>query len=161
MHQSAFDLMARELTALPFQSARVLDVGSLSVNGSLRPLVEGLGWTYVGLDVRAGVNVDVVAEDPYRFPFEDGAFDLVLTACALHNVERIWLLFPEMARVLKPGGALVAHTVCQWGENRHPKDYWRIQTDGLVALLELPGTLENIRVEQHDNRDLIGVAWKQ
>ena len=71
MHPEALEAMtgmvdrfAQGRTAVrPYQ---VLDVGSLDVNGTYRPLIEGRGWSYCGLDIRRGPNVDVVAADPYR-----------------------------------------------------------------------------------------------
>jgi len=39
----------------------ILDVGSLDINGSYKPLFSNPKWTYFGLDVVAGPTVDVVA----------------------------------------------------------------------------------------------------
>ncbi len=97
-------------------SVWALDVGAYDVNGTYRPLVEGSGWRYTGLDVAAGPNVDVVTADPYKFPFDDGAFDVVLSGSTMEHVEAIWLWVPELARVLKPGGLLVLVDSLQMGD---------------------------------------------
>ena len=47
----------------------VLDVGSFARDPALKPpyrqIFENFGWTYVGLDVRVGPNVDIVTRDPF------------------------------------------------------------------------------------------------
>ena len=48
----------------------VLDVGGMDVNGSLRS-VAGAGWRFLSVDLVEGPGVDVVLDDPYRFPFPD------------------------------------------------------------------------------------------
>ena len=119
MHAEAYEAMRQLLGRGPGRGARVLDVGSYDVNGTYRPLVEGRGWEYTGLDVAAGPNVDVVTADAYRFPFEDGAFDVVLTGSTMEHVEAIWRWVPELARVLKPGGLLAIVTHWSFPEHRY------------------------------------------
>lgn len=163
MHDSAYALMERELNALHFDpacSVRVLDVGSYDVNGSLKPLVEARGWEYLGLDVRPGANVDVVSE-PYSYPFTDGSFEVVMSACALHNIPAPWRLFPELARVLKGGGVLIVHGVWSWGVNEHPADYFRVMPDGMQVLFDLCACFENERIAIENEHDVLGVVWKQ
>jgi sialate O-acetylesterase len=51
----------------------VLDIGSFNVNG--KP--DAMGLDYVGLDMRAGPNVDIVC-NAHRLPFGDAEFDGVV-----------------------------------------------------------------------------------
>jgi demethylmenaquinone methyltransferase/2-methoxy-6-polyprenyl-1,4-benzoquinol methylase len=49
-------------------------------------------------------RLSLVAGDALRLPFEDGAFDAVVTGFALRNVTDIGATFGEMARVTRLGG---------------------------------------------------------
>jgi SAM-dependent methyltransferase len=45
-----------------------------------------------------------VIETPYRLPFDDGAFDLVVSNMVLEHVQDHHTAFGEICRVLRPGG---------------------------------------------------------
>ena len=166
MHAEALRLMQSALTRIPpsagffAQGFTALDVGSYDVNGSLRPLIEQHGFRYVGLDVRPGANVAIVTDNPYRIPVPNDRFDLVVCANMLHNVEQPWRLFPEMQRVLRPHGLLAVVTVWQWGENRHPKDYWRFMPDGLRFLFDEAGTWQDYETRSSSDGTIIGSGFK-
>ncbi|HEY7547544.1 MAG TPA: class I SAM-dependent methyltransferase, partial [Blastocatellia bacterium] len=98
---------------------RALDLGCGSGVYSLR-FAEG-GAEVTGLDLSSvmvrlasekardrGLKIDFqVADISKPLPFDD-EFDLVFTATALHYVENLDSFFSEAARVLKPGGRIVA-----------------------------------------------------
>lgn len=163
MHETSYRLMDEELGLCPFHPANVLDVGSFDVNGTYRPLVEQRGWQYTGLDVRPGPNVDVVAQNPYRYPFGDGAFDVVICGNALHNIERPWLAMAEMVRVVKAGGMLVviAPTAGKPASGRFPGDYFRFMPDGMQALFDLTESLEHYGIRVAGEFDVVARAWKK
>ncbi|HWH10625.1 MAG TPA: class I SAM-dependent methyltransferase, partial [Solirubrobacteraceae bacterium] len=56
---------------------------------------------------RLGLNVETVAADAERLPFEDASFDLVLGHAVLHHLPDLDRAFGEFVRVLRPGGSLV------------------------------------------------------
>ena len=140
--------------------ASVLDVGSLDVNGSYRELIEGMGWRYIGLDVRNGKNVDIVSEDPFRFPFPDGAFDVVISGSTMEHVTHPWLWIPELARVLRVGGLLAIVTHWSFEEHRYPLDCYRYLPDGMHTLLDLPGTLGRYDIRIASATDITASAIK-
>lgn len=153
MHDTALTLMRQLLSGQP-RNQSVLDVGSYDVNGTLRPLCMELGLAYTGLDLSPGPNVDVVSPDPYRFPFDDGSFDIVLSASTMEHVEYIWLWVPELARVLRPGGLLAITTHTSWPLHRYPLDCWRIMPDGMTALFDLAGCLEQYTILTPNDTDI-------
>ena len=60
----------------------------------------------------AGTNVEVVNADATDMPFEDGRFTGVASFNMLHHVPTVELqdrIFHEVARVLRPGGVLIAN----------------------------------------------------
>lgn len=111
----------------------VLDVGSFDVNGTLRPYVPPT-MSYCGADMTEGPNVNVVLDDPHRFPFGHEEFDLVVsTSCLEHDVF-FWLTFIEMARVVKPGGFIYLSAPTGGVVHNHPVDCWRFYPDAGLAL---------------------------
>jgi SAM-dependent methyltransferase len=161
MHAQAWEAMERILRRHDQAGARALDVGALDVNGTYRPMVQGRGWTYTGLDTAAGPNVDVAASDPYRYPFEDGTFDVVLSGSTMEHVEAIWLWVPELVRVLRPGGLLAIVTHWQFIEHRYPVDCWRIMPDGMRYLFDLTGQLREYQIAIVSDYDIAGSAVKK
>lgn len=55
------------------KGSRVLDCGSLDVNGAFRDSFSE--HEYMGSDISPGRNVDVVQPDPFTLPFPDSHFD--------------------------------------------------------------------------------------
>ena len=84
-----------------FINTRVLDIGSLDINGTIRDLFFGV---YVGVDVAPGKGVDVVS---LGHEFQSEPFDVVLSAETLeHDCFRA-LTIENMKRLLKPKGLLI------------------------------------------------------
>lgn len=138
MHTQSMEIMDRLLSTMDGAALRVLDVGSYDVNGSYRALVERRGWTYVGLDIRSGTNVDVVCERHNDFPFEAMSFDIVMCGNMLHNVAEPRDLLEEMVRVVKRGGRVFVVAPGPNGTpypNKHASDYWRFTPEGLCQLV--------------------------
>ena len=67
----------------------------------------GLGRSRALME-EAGVLFDAVVGDSERLPFADGSFDVVFCAAALHHTTNLDRLMDNIARVLRPGGHLVA-----------------------------------------------------
>ena len=160
MHIEANRLMTKHLERVSWEAASVLDVGSLDLNGSYRGLVENRGWVYTGLDMRDGPNVDVIANEPCRYPFEDGTFDVVISGSTMEHVAAIWLWIPELVRLLRTGGLLVVVAPHTWHEHRHPADYWRIFSQGMKYLFGMTESLERCRFEKGIT-DTVGSGFKR
>lgn len=153
-------ILERSVVMLP-PMARVLDVGSYDVNGTYRPLVEGLNYRYTGLDLQAGPNVDIVASDPDHYPLPDASFDVVISGSTMEHVARPWRWVPELVRILRPGGLLAIVTHWQFPEHRYPMDYWRFMQDGMRLLFDDTGQLEHYVIEYASQWDIAAAAWKR
>lgn len=124
---------AIELYAEP-TFTRVLEVGSLDVNGSLREHnLKNLDW--VGVDCVSGKGVDVVVQDPYVYPFDGDSFDMVMASSVFEHSEFFWLLFMEMVRVTKPGGVIYVSAPSNGSVHRYPVDVYRFYPDSANALV--------------------------
>jgi ubiquinone/menaquinone biosynthesis C-methylase UbiE len=110
-----------------------LDVGSYDVNGTLRSLSPA-HVKYVGMDLEAGPGVDLVLQDPHKFPFEDNQFDLIVSSSCFEHDNMFWVTFLECVRVLKPGGFLYVNAPSNGCYHAYPQDNWRFYPDSGKAL---------------------------
>lgn len=160
MHAESYQLMGEMLRRVRRPTADVLDVGSYDVNGTFRPLIEQRNWRYTGLDQTEGPNVDVVAEDPFHFPFADNSFDVVISGSTMEHVTAFWKWIPELVRVLRHGGFLAIHTHWQFPLHRYPLDCWRVMPDGMKFIFDETGLLEQYDIRIANHMDIIGSAFK-
>jgi SAM-dependent methyltransferase len=105
-HQQQFDFVSTVAEALPnnFAKCKVLEVGSLNINGSVRQFFTDCD--YIGIDLGIGRDVDVICQgQDYDAP--DNTFDTVISCeCFEHNPA--WVAtFANMHRMVKPSGLIV------------------------------------------------------
>ena len=160
MNEATWLLMQEILKRVTWPEALALDVGSFDINGTYRPLIEGRGWRYIGLDIQIGPNVDVMTE-PFHYPFADKTFDIILSGAVMEHVTAIWNWVPELVRVLKLGGLLAIVTHWNFQEHRYPVDCWRILPDGMRYLFDLVGQLDNYIIKIANNTDIVGSAFRK
>jgi len=110
---------------------KILDVGSLDVNGNIKGLLNGF---YTGMDIRKGKNVDVQANS-HNLPFKSGIFDNVISIGTLEHDTAFWFSIKEIWRVLKIGGKLILSIPnYKFQLHQHPQDYWRFSEDAVQIL---------------------------
>lgn len=85
-----------------FKGKRVLDCGSLDINGNNRYLFENCRYT--GIDIVEGKNVDYVTR---VHDFNDSGFDVIITTEMLEHDEYLGFTIHSMFAMLKPGGLLL------------------------------------------------------
>lgn len=162
MHKSTYSNISKYiikyLSHLDGKSARILDIGSMDVNGNLRSMFQKPQWEYIGLDIAAGNNVDVVLEDHHKYPFPDNSFDVAVSSSCFEHDEMFWLTFKEIVRVLKNGGYFFLAAPYKDGIHRVPVDCWRFLPDGYKALCkwEPKATLLDSYIDDRPHRDCVG-----
>lgn len=139
MHQSSLDKMLdfrkKYLDGTQNDSLLILDLGSLDVNGTYREYFDIPPWTYRGVDMAAGKNVDIVLRDPYHWrEIKSNSADVLISGQAFEHIEFFWITMLEIARVLKPGGLCCIIAPSAGVEHRYPVDCWRFYPDGFAAL---------------------------
>lgn len=112
----------------------IMDVGAQDVNGSLRD-VSPSAASYVGIDFVAGCGVDVILDDPYHLPMEDGSADVVVCSSVFEHSQFFWLLYLEVLRILKPNGLFYLNAPSNGYIHRYPVDCWRFYPDAGHALV--------------------------
>lgn len=115
----------------------ILEIGSYQVTGQegvadLRTLFPGR--SYLGLDIRAGRGVDLLA-NVEALPYADRSIGTILAISTLEHVPHFWRAFDEMYRVLRPDGALLVACPFYFHRHAHPNDYWRFTPEALEMLL--------------------------
>lgn len=112
--QQKFCKEVKQRFPLFFQNRKVLDVGSLDVNGSNRNLFENCN--YIGLDVAQGKNVDVVCI-AHEYNAENESFDTIISTNALEHDIYYELTLKKIVSLLKPGGFLIFSVANSFGEH--------------------------------------------
>jgi SAM-dependent methyltransferase len=110
----------KALGPAPGPFARSLEIGAGTGYFTINLLRAGVVRSAVATDISpgmldalqanargAGVEVETVAADAERLPFEDASFDLVLGHAVLHHIPDLGQAFREFSRVLRPGGTLL------------------------------------------------------
>jgi SAM-dependent methyltransferase len=116
-HRQQFDFVKGVAHLHPnnFHNAKVLEVGSLDINGSVRQFFKDCN--YIGIDLGEGKGVDIVCTgQDYDAP--DNEFDTVISCeCFEHNPD--WVAtFTNMHRMAKPNG-LIIMTCATTGRPEH------------------------------------------
>lgn len=98
-----------------FTNKRVLDIGSLDINGNNRFLFTDCD--YFGLDVGEGPNVDVVSVG-HIYDAPDGTFDTIISTEVFEHDMFYGDTIKNITRMLKPGGAFI-FTCASTGRPEH------------------------------------------
>ena len=64
----------------------------------------------------------------------DASFDVVFSSDVFEHIDRPWLAASEIARILRPGGIAITHTLFSWRNHPCPIDYWRYSAECLEFL---------------------------
>jgi SAM-dependent methyltransferase len=146
MQKMVKQYIAEEVKRLHIKG-RVLEIGSLDVNGNLNDELKHCD--HVRLDMREGKNVDIVA-NAHDLPFEANSFDAVICVDVFEHDSAFWVTMREIDRVLKSKGAIVlAASGLGFPHHSHPYDYWRFTK---YALAELLKEYDNVEVKADDTK---------
>lgn len=113
------------------ENGRVLECGSLNVNGSIRDILEidNTKTKYTGLDWRPGNYVDVVSL-AHEFKSEN-QFDAIVSASMLEHDPYWDKSIRNMIKLLKDDGILIM----SWGSALNPVHYCETAPDGAFHAL--------------------------
>lgn len=112
--QPQYDLPGIVVEELAGTSGIVLDVGCGNGKFVSRLQKDRPDLQVVGMDISAGILADVerpvLVADAQALPFADNGADAVLALHMLYHVGDIEATIKELARVVRPGGRLIAST---------------------------------------------------
>lgn len=137
MDKACFKQVAKIVAEYNLNGSVVVDVGSKDFNGSIKPVFKNS--KYVGVDIQAGKNVDIVMTDGKTIPLENSCANVVTCLSVLEHCNHPFLLMSEMSRILKNDGVIIVCAPQKWGLHDYPHDYWRINPDGMRELFKVSG----------------------
>ena len=97
-----------------FKNKKVIDIGSLDINGNNRGLFTNC--EYIGVDVIPGKNVDIVSI-AHKLEFNNESFDVIISTNALEHDMYFPLTMKKMYNLLKPNGLLFFTAAHKWKEH--------------------------------------------
>ena len=92
--------------------------------------------SYVGIDIHDGPRVDIVIEPDRSWPIDDTSVDCILFNQVLEHVASPHQVLAELARVLRPGGVLLATVPFIYPAHGLPHDYARFTINGIQRMFE-------------------------
>jgi hypothetical protein len=139
MHPQAYNFIAAQAAGLG-RARLVIELGSRDVNGSVRGLFDA--ERYIGIDVRPGNGVDIVADGATYTP--PAPPDLVVTCEVLEHTPEAEAIIRQALTILPAGGRLLVtaaaperapHSAEDGGPLRAGEFYQGIAADDLKAWL--------------------------
>jgi len=105
-HEQQLDFVQSVKDEFPeyFKGTKVLEVGSLNINGSVRQFFEP--DQYIGCDLGEGDGVDIVCQG-HELPYANGSFDVVIS-CECFEHDKHWeKTFQKMIDLVRKGGLVI------------------------------------------------------
>lgn len=115
----------------------VLALGMRESPGAAEPLAQRLfgDREVVSIDIHPGPGVSLVADvHDLSTAIEPESFAIVYSVSVLEHLCLPWVAASQMARALAVGGLALQGAPWVFPTHSAPNDFWRISTDGLMAL---------------------------
>lgn len=127
-------LICRKLKQILKRKASVLlDIGGGSPP-QYKDLLEKLTKKYINLEIKNGLDVDIVGSI-YDIPLKKSYAEVVVLFMVMEHLNDPDKALHECHRVLKENGHIALTTVQYWHTHNHPNDYFRYTKSGLEYLL--------------------------
>jgi len=117
------------------QDKSVLEVGSLNVNGSIRPYIELLEpKLYLGIDIKDGKNVDLIA-DITKCDKWNILFDVIICQSTLEHIRQWKKAVNNMKSLLSVDGLIyISIPDKEFHFHGYPYDWWRFSQKDLESI---------------------------
>lgn len=133
--------------ASKWEGKRIVEIGARSAQGQehmhLKPMLLGMGCSYVGIDMQAGEHVDIVGDitqmfecnDEWDIPLE--CADVILCLETLEHMPRFWRAvdwyFDRIDTACKE--LIISVPTFGFPYHAHPVDCYRFSADAAPALM--------------------------
>lgn len=136
-NRSCIDFGKASIAEEDIRGKSVIEVGSLDINGSLRPVVQSFAPSrYIGVDIQAGRGVDQICRvEDLIATFGRDSFDLVICTELLEHVTDWSVVIHNLKEIVKPGGTLLITTrSLGFGYHGYPYDFWRYEISDMKVI---------------------------
>jgi hypothetical protein len=140
VHVQVFDWI--EAQVADRRPEAVLEIGSLDINGSVRPMFPDVAL-YHGIDLADGPGVDEVADAATWTP--DRTYDVVVCAEVLEHAPSWRQILATMWAATAPGGVLVMTCACSPRPAHSAVDGWDVRAGEHYANVEPDDVLRVVR----------------
>ena len=128
VHRSSLDVTVRAAVAQK-PDPSLLEIGSRARSGNVYR-----GWfpeklDYVGMDVHAGPNVDVVGDAHHLSRCVNRRFDFMFSMGTFEHILMPWKVALEMNKTLNDGGQALIISHPSWPLHDEPWDFFRFSKD--------------------------------
>ena len=158
--QSCMDWGQRVLTEEKIKGKRIIEIGSLDVNGSFRPIAKRFEPAcYVGIDLRPGKGVDVVckAEEITQWWGKE-QFDVAITTNTFEHIEYWKEAISNLKNIVVKGGYIFFEAPSVWPLHEFPHDHWRYSKEDVEAIFE---DCEIEQIEYNSNHTIINAVIRK
>ncbi|MDT3396111.1 class I SAM-dependent methyltransferase [Streptomyces sp. B1866] len=162
--QPRYDLPGIIVEELTGTSGTVLDIGCGNGKFLSRLHQDRPDLRTVGMDISAGILADladkaVLVADAHALPFGDDTADAVLALHMLYHVADIPAAIEELARVLRPGGMVIASTNSDT-DKRELDQIWQRAAGDVLGIPEAPARVSlSSRFSLEKAPALLGAAF--
>lgn len=161
MHKSSYKKMQyfKDTYLNPDKELKILDIGSFDKDGNYNYglILNEDKWTYHGLDMKPGNNIDIVVENPYNWKeIPSESYDLVISGQAFEHIEFFWLTLEEVKRVMKPEGLFFLIVPSSGPVHKNPYDCYRFNENAMKAMAKY---IDFKIIEFGTNTDKISNPW--
>lgn len=161
MHHTIMNWLRANIPVELIKGKRVVEVGSVNVNGTPRELFASHAAEYIGVDFAAGAGVDVVLDVAQMVQhFGPHSFDVVISTEMLEHVQDWRTAVTQMKMMLRGRGLLVVTSCCPgFPYHGYPHDYWRYTVDDFLAIFA-DLDVELCDTHQYEPSEIYGVLLK-
>lgn len=135
MHDTSMKRMTEFAKEYDQKGKIVIDIGSLDINGNYRQLFPKS--TYIGVDIVAGANVDVIMDSQEWDDLKD--IDMVISGQTLEHVEDISKLMKSIFDVLKPDGIICMIAPSVGPPHDYPSWFGNFSKDRMTKVVSVAG----------------------
>lgn len=141
MHKSSYKKMSwfKNNYLNTNEKLKILDIGSLdSSNGfNYKAIFNNANWKYDGLDIKKGLNVDILVSNIYNWDIiKDSSYDVIISGQFFEHLNYFWIIMEEINRVLKPGGYCCIIAPSSGPQHGKLNDCYRFNEAGMKSLAE-------------------------
>lgn len=139
MDRPTLEYLENKIPRNVIKGSRVIEIGSLNVNGSIRKHVESMEpVSYTGVDIFEHESVDVIC-NAYDLlnEYMPNSFDVVISTEMLEHVEKWRTAINNMKLLVRPGGLIIISTRRPgFPQHDYPYDYWRYSKRNMIRIFD-------------------------